>query len=176
MKLLSRKDPRIVDLQIAYGIEGFGVYCLLVDYFSGKKAMRSPSDSKRIAYLLNLDAELVRAVMCDFGLFDFILESQPECASESIGNSEATATQPQVSPTDNRCKPHDDAQQRHAVSEATHIRGSSPLDNACRREAEEWLSNPDGYRLSRCCRDGNATAVREPSDRSEHTFLKKNRH
>ncbi len=72
MKLLSRKDPRIIDLQIAHGIEGFGVYCLLADYFSNKKAMRSPSDSKRIAYLLNLDAELVRAVMCDFGLFDFI--------------------------------------------------------------------------------------------------------
>lgn len=68
-KLVSRKDSRVIDLLIAYGPVGYGIYALLVEYLHERKAMRSHSDLKRIAYELHADAEVLRAVVEDFGLF-----------------------------------------------------------------------------------------------------------
>ncbi len=68
-KLASRKDSRIVDLLIAFGPLGYGIYALLVDYLKERKAFRSIDDVKRIAYELHTDAETVRSVIEDFGLF-----------------------------------------------------------------------------------------------------------
>lgn len=68
-KLVSRKDSRVIDLLIAYGPMGYGIYALLVEYLHERKAMRSPDDLKRIAYELHADAEILRAVVEDFGLF-----------------------------------------------------------------------------------------------------------
>lgn len=75
-KRLSRRDPKIIDLLIARGPAGYGVYLILNEYFREKGAMTDPADYKRIAYLLHLDSEEVRAVMSDFGLFE--KEEQPE--------------------------------------------------------------------------------------------------
>lgn len=68
-KILTRKDPRVIDLLIAHGVAGYGIYVMLVDYLSARNAMRSRSEIARIAYELHTSAELVRSVLEDFGLF-----------------------------------------------------------------------------------------------------------
>ncbi len=69
-KIASRKDSRVVDLLMTHGVAGYGIYVLLIEYLGGRKVFRSKSDYKRIAYELHADAETVRSVLEDFGLFD----------------------------------------------------------------------------------------------------------
>ena len=68
-KLASRKDLRVIDLMIAFGPLGYGIYALLVDYLKERKAMRRVDDIGRIAYELHADADMLRSVIEDFGLF-----------------------------------------------------------------------------------------------------------
>lgn len=83
-KLVSRKDSRVIDLLIAYGPMGYGIYALLVEYLHERKAMRSPDDLKRIAYELHADAEILRAVVEDFGLF-YIKDGEIHHGTASYG-------------------------------------------------------------------------------------------
>lgn len=71
-KLASRKDSRIIDLMIKYGPEGYGTYALLVEYLKERKAFRSVTDIRRIAYELHVNAEILRAIIEDFNLFEII--------------------------------------------------------------------------------------------------------
>ncbi len=71
-KLASRKDTRVIDLMIAFGPLGYGIYALLVEYLKERKAFRSVDDIERIAYELHADAETLRAVITDFNLFEII--------------------------------------------------------------------------------------------------------
>ena len=97
-KLASRKDFRVIDLMIAHGPLGYGIYALLVEYLKERKAFRSMADIKRIAYELHADAETVRSVIEDFGLFTVDAEGiithgvakpvEPSENSESSENSE----------------------------------------------------------------------------------------
>ena len=100
-KLASRKDFRVIDLMIAHGPLGYGIYALLVEYLKERKAFRSMDDIKRIAYELHADAETVRSVIEDFGLFTVDAEgiithgvakpaepAEPSENSESSENSE----------------------------------------------------------------------------------------
>ena len=97
-KLASRKDFRVIDLMIAHGPLGYGIYALLVEYLKERKAFRSMDDIKRIAYELHADAETVRSVIEDFGLFTVDAEgiithgvakpSEPSEPAEPTENSE----------------------------------------------------------------------------------------
>lgn len=69
-RIASRKDTRIIDLLVAFGPAGYGIYVMLVEYLGARKAMRSRGDIARIAYELHSDAETVRSVLEDFNLFD----------------------------------------------------------------------------------------------------------
>ena len=71
-KLASRKDTRVIDLMIAFGPLGYGIYALLVEYLKERKALRSMDDINRIAYELHADAEILRAIITDFNLFEII--------------------------------------------------------------------------------------------------------
>ena len=69
-KIASRKDPRVVDLLIAHGIAGYGIYVMLVEYLGERKSFRSMDDIRRIAYELHADADTVRSIIEDFNLFE----------------------------------------------------------------------------------------------------------
>ena len=69
-KIASRKDPRVVDLLIAHGIAGYGIYVMLVEYLGERKSFRSMDDIRRIAYELHADADTVRSIIQDFDLFE----------------------------------------------------------------------------------------------------------
>ena len=69
-KIASRKDPRVIDLLIAHGIAGYGIYVMLVEYLGERKSFRTVDDIRRIAYELHADAETVRSILYDFNLFE----------------------------------------------------------------------------------------------------------
>lgn len=100
-KLASRKDPRVIDLLIAYGPMGYGIYALLVDYLGERKALRSANDIKRIAYELHADAETVRAILEDFDLFDCSgneFHNLKTKVPKQSGNQQQTETPTQETP------------------------------------------------------------------------------
>lgn len=70
-KIRSRKDLKVIDLMIAHGAAGYGVYVMLTEYLSERKTLRSRADIARIAYELHAEAEMVRSVLEDFGLFEY---------------------------------------------------------------------------------------------------------
>lgn len=69
-RIASRKDPRIIDLLIAHGAAGYGIYVMLVEYLGERKSFRFVDDVSRIAYELHADAETVRSILQDFNLFE----------------------------------------------------------------------------------------------------------
>lgn len=71
-KIRSRKDPKIVDLLIAFGTAGYGTYVMLSEYLGERKSLRSRDDVKRIAYELHADYEMVRSILEDFDLFQLV--------------------------------------------------------------------------------------------------------
>ena len=95
-KLASRKDLRVIDLMIAFGPLGYGIYALLVDYLKERKALRRVDDIGRIAYELHADADMLRSVIEDFGLFT--VDNEGIISATGSGKSQtavrADATEP----------------------------------------------------------------------------------
>ncbi|MDE7110773.1 MAG: DUF4373 domain-containing protein [Muribaculaceae bacterium] len=87
-RILPRKDSRVIDLLIAHGHAGYGVYVMLCEYLSEKGAFTDVNDYKRIAYILHVDADLVKSVMIDFGLFE-APAADVEPKSDETTNAEA---------------------------------------------------------------------------------------
>ena len=89
-KIASRKDPRIIDLLIAHGAAGYGIYVMLVEYLGERRSFRSVDDIRRIAYELHADVDTVRSVLHDFNLFEIdrdgniSREGSRKPASESV--------------------------------------------------------------------------------------------
>lgn len=75
-KIKSRKDLQVTDLLIAHGPAGYGVYVMLTEYLSERKALRRREDIGRIAYELHADAEMVRSILEDFNLFAISAEGE----------------------------------------------------------------------------------------------------
>lgn len=96
-KIASRKDPRILDLLIAHGASGYGLYVMLVEYLGERKALRSTDDIRRIAYELHADAETVSSILRDFNLFE--IDPDGNIAREgarSSAESARSATYPPI--------------------------------------------------------------------------------
>ncbi len=60
----------VVKLRKALGAEGFGVYIMLLCRLRTEEGCISVRDYDSIAFALNVDSELVRRVVEDFGLFE----------------------------------------------------------------------------------------------------------
>lgn len=105
-RIISRKDPRVIDLLIAYGPAGYGTYAILVEYLRERKSLCSPDDIKRIAYELHADAEILRSVIEDFNLF-IIVDNK---ISHNNGKTEQQTTPAPSTETEKRHHPlKDDA-------------------------------------------------------------------
>lgn len=95
-KIRSRKDLKVIDLMIAHGAAGYGVYVMLTEYLSERKALRSRSDIARIAYELHAEAEMVRSVLEDFGLFEY---NDDRFENEKPAPKKERANKPEPEPT-----------------------------------------------------------------------------
>lgn len=104
MKIKTRKDPQIMDLLIAHGHAGYGLYVMLTQYFAERKALRSRQDIARIAYELHASEEMVRSVLEDFDLFtitddQFANPAAPKPARKSTPKPAAEPSLPTVPAT-----------------------------------------------------------------------------
>lgn len=94
-KIKSRKDLQVTDLLIAHGPAGYGVYVMLTEYLSERKALRRREDIGRIAYELHADAEMVRSILEDFNLFAVSAEGE-FCNLSSAPTQKAAPTENQT--------------------------------------------------------------------------------
>jgi hypothetical protein len=65
----SFTDERVVDLRIKHGIAGYGAYWAILEQLHQNEG-KMQLDSKRLAFALQLEEQLVDSVINDFGLFE----------------------------------------------------------------------------------------------------------
>ena len=61
----AHEDERILDLRMEHGMEGYGVYWLLIELLASSSEYKLEASPKRIAF----DQQVVSSVINDFGLF-----------------------------------------------------------------------------------------------------------
>lgn len=67
----ARNDEKIVRLRMRHGAAGYGVYFMIIERLREERNYMSVRDYNVIAYDLRVDANLVKSVVEDFGLFAF---------------------------------------------------------------------------------------------------------
>lgn len=72
----ARNDSKILRLRMRHGMEGYGVYFAILERLRMEGDYQSQADYDMIAFDLRCDAELVRSVVEDFGLFQLADDGQ----------------------------------------------------------------------------------------------------
>lgn len=67
----ARNDAKIVNLRMALGAEGYGIYFMLLERMREDANYMSVKDYNMVAFDLRVDASKVKKVVEEFGLFVF---------------------------------------------------------------------------------------------------------
>lgn len=65
----ASSEPKMQALRVAHGAAGVGIYWCLVEYLHAFGSV-PVEDCKGVSYAFQVSPDLVRSVLCDFGLFD----------------------------------------------------------------------------------------------------------
>jgi hypothetical protein len=68
----ARNDERIIRLRMRHGAAGYGVYFMLLERLREESQYVATCDYEMIAFDLHVDSDMVKSVIEDFGLFEFI--------------------------------------------------------------------------------------------------------
>ncbi len=79
----ARNDDKIIKLRIKHGAGGYGVFFMIIEKLRMAPDYKLKKDYNIIAYDLQVDVNLIKAVVEDFGLFKFT-EDGGEFYSESL--------------------------------------------------------------------------------------------
>lgn len=66
----SRNRDNIIRLRMAHGPAGYGVYFMLLERLRNEEMFDCSLDYDVLAFDIDCDTELIRSVICDFGLFE----------------------------------------------------------------------------------------------------------
>lgn len=66
----ARNSAKIIRLRMRYGAEGYGVYFMLLERLREEQTYSCECDYDMLAFDFRVDANLIRAVVEDFSLFD----------------------------------------------------------------------------------------------------------
>ena len=67
--LNAHEDEKILDLRMEHGMEGYGIYWLLVELLASSTNYAMDFNPKRIAFSNSANEQVVKSVIEDFGLF-----------------------------------------------------------------------------------------------------------
>lgn len=67
----ARLDEKLVRLRMQYGAAGYGVYFMILERMCDDPEYTSVKDYNAIAFDLRVDSALIKAVVEEYGLFDF---------------------------------------------------------------------------------------------------------
>lgn len=67
----ARNSDQLINVRIKHGIEGYGIYFMILERLREEHDYMSVKDYNAIAFDLHTDASKVKSVVEDFGLFDF---------------------------------------------------------------------------------------------------------
>ena len=71
----ARNSKKMLRLRQKLGAEGYGIYWMLVERLRDEESLSSDRDYEMLSFDLRVDAELIREVIEDFGLFDLTDDS-----------------------------------------------------------------------------------------------------
>ena len=66
----ARNSSKIIRLRMRYGAEGYGIYFMLLERLREERTYSCETDYEMLAFDFRVDANLIRAVVEDFNLFD----------------------------------------------------------------------------------------------------------
>lgn len=67
----ARNDSKILNLRMAYGVEGYGIYFMILERMRESDDYMSVKDYNMLAFDFRVASEQIKAVVEDFGLFEF---------------------------------------------------------------------------------------------------------
>ncbi len=67
----ARYDSKILRLRRKYGWEGYGLFWAIIEKLRVEGDYTLESDYENIAFEMQADAEVIKSIVCDFGLFSF---------------------------------------------------------------------------------------------------------
>ncbi|MBQ3349154.1 MAG: DUF4373 domain-containing protein [Thermoguttaceae bacterium] len=65
----ASKDPKLQEVRMSLGSEGYGVYWLLLEELASNASHMLSTDYNKLGWELHLDAGKLKRVVCDYGLF-----------------------------------------------------------------------------------------------------------
>jgi len=65
----AHNDEKILDLRMDLGMEGYGVYWYLVELLAQSDGYKLNTNYKRLAFSMQIDEKILKAVVEDYGLF-----------------------------------------------------------------------------------------------------------
>lgn len=67
----ARNSDKLLPVRMKYGAEGYGIYFMLIERLRDEPSYMSIKDYNMLAFDLRVDAQKIKAVIEDFGLFSF---------------------------------------------------------------------------------------------------------
>lgn len=67
----TQRRTEVVNMRIELGWEGYGLYVAVLELLAGAEEYRLPTKFASVAFNLVSTEEMVRRIVCDYGLFDF---------------------------------------------------------------------------------------------------------
>lgn len=67
----ARNSEKLLNVRMKYGVAGYGIYFMIIERLREEVEYMSVTDYNVIAFDLRVDSSVVKAIVEDFGLFDF---------------------------------------------------------------------------------------------------------
>lgn len=68
--LSAHQDEKIIDLRMAHGFEGYGIYWMLIELLGGSKDYTMEFNTRRLAYAHSISEDLLSDIITGYGLFE----------------------------------------------------------------------------------------------------------
>ena len=76
----ARNEDNMIRLRMSHGVAGYGVYHMLLERLRMADGYKCELDYDILSWDLACDAELIRSVIYDFGLFEIVDNGQMFCS------------------------------------------------------------------------------------------------
>lgn len=116
----ARNDEKLLAVRMRLGIEGYGLYFMILERLRDETDYMSVTDYNVIAFDFRSSSEQVKAVVCDFGLFQFT-EDGKHFYSESLNE--------RMIPVENSRRQRSEAGKKSAEERAKNNDRSTTVEN-----------------------------------------------
>lgn len=152
--IYARDDEKIIELMSEFGWEGYGLFWGIIENLCKVEALNLQCKWKAIAYNLRTSEEIIRHIVCDFGLFE-IDEKENTFNNVRISNKFMKVIEISAKRSKSARKRWDESvKECESKANAMQMQSNSTVDIDRERE-----NNPKGAHA--CMREGEGASISE---------------